>query len=139
MTKTNKQESSSGIERRREKRRPMLETFSFFIVIPKKGLHKLGLHDISESGVGFDLDIEGESSTDFAAKDGDTIDFRFYLNRSLFIPLSANVARIEMSASGRRVGAEFKDKTSKNYKAFLSLLQLLDGIVDVVQIDSPNG
>jgi hypothetical protein len=123
-----------GSERRREKRRPVLETFAFSIVIPKKGLYRLGLNDVSEGGIGFDIDIEGENP-DYPVKKGDTIDFRFYVNRSLFIPLSAQIARIEEKATGRRIGAEFKNKTDPNYKAFLSILQLLEVVADVAQID----
>lgn len=123
-------------ERRRSRRRPVLSTFSIFIVIPKKGIHRLMVHDISELGMGFDLDIEGEPAGDYPAQIGDTVDFRFYLNSTLFIPLSIQITRLEETSLKRRVGAEFKDLSSPNYNAFLNFLQLLDKIVDFVQIDS---
>lgn len=144
MTKSGKTAISPAVERRRTKRRPVLETFSVFMVIPKKGLCRLAVHDISESGMGFDLDIEGESPEFFPIEEGDSIDFRFYLNQSLYIPMTIQVTRISEHHAGRRIGAEFQDKSSASYKAFLDLLHLLDKIVDVLQVDtsspdSPNG
>jgi len=127
--------SSNTVERRRARRRPVLDTFSIFIVIPKKGLHRLEVQDISEGGLGFLLDVEGESPIDYPAKINDAIDFRFYMNNSLYIPMSVQIVRIEDLSTGRRVGAEFQDKSKPSYKAFLSLLKFLDDIIDVLQID----
>lgn len=123
-------------ERRKTERRPILYTFSIFLTIPKKGLYRLEVHDISETGIGFDLDIEGEEYSRFPVKEGFPIDLRFYINPSLYIPLSVQVTRIEDHHSKRRVGAEFQESSSENYKAFLSFLSLLDKIVDVVQIET---
>jgi hypothetical protein len=140
MTKGAKKESSSitGVERRRFQRRPVLETFSVFVVIPKKGIHRLELHDISEIGMGFDLDIEGEEPAAFPVREGEAIDLRFYLNQSLYIPLSIQITRIEDHHQKRRVGGEFQDKSTQGYQAFLSFLHLIDKIVDVVQIDEDS-
>ena len=115
---------------------PILATFSVFIVIPKKGIHRLPVHDISEIGMGFDLDIEGEPAQDFPISPGDTLDFRFYLNNSLYIPLTIQVVRIEEGHLKRRVGAEFSDTQSESHQAFLAFLNLLDKILDMIQIDA---
>jgi hypothetical protein len=138
MTKVNKNQNSSpeGVERRKTQRRPMMATFSVFIVIPKRGLHRLEVHDVSEMGIGFDLDVEGEDSLNFPVKEGDTVDFRFYLNQSLYIPLSIQIVRLQEHHQVRRVGAEFQDKTSQNYQAFLSFLHFLDQILNVVQVET---
>jgi hypothetical protein len=126
----------TGIERRRARRRPILATFSMYLVIPKKGLYKLTVHDISELGIGFDLDVEGESSSDFPVQIGDKLDSRLYLNQSLYIPLSLQIARVEDKPIVRRVGAEFQEHESINYKAFLSLLGFLDKMADALQVDT---
>ncbi len=126
-------------DRRSARRRPILATFAVFVVIPKKGLHRLEVRDMSENGIGFDVDIEGESVTDFPIKIGDSIDFRFYLNHSLFIPMKIKIRRIEDHPMGRRAGAEFLEKRSPSHKAFLGFLNLLDHMVDVVQIDAEQG
>lgn len=138
MTKGNKSNSSSqsGIERRKAIRRPILSTFSVFIAIPKKGLHRLQVHDMSELGIGFDLDVEGEELSAFPVKEGDPIEFRLYLNNTLFLPLTVQVKRVEEYHAKRRVGAEFQKQSSTGYKAFLSFLKMIDEIANTVQFDS---
>jgi hypothetical protein len=119
-----------------------LATFSVFVVVPKKGLHRLEVHNISENGMGFDLDLAGESPHDYPAQVGDSVEFRFYLNQSLFIPLKIQITRVDEQEGGhRRIGAEFQEgqKKTQSYKAFLSLLKLLDNIVDELKIDNKGG
>jgi hypothetical protein len=128
--------SGKGIERRKTRRRPILETFSFFCVVPKKGMHRLLIHDVSDQGIGFDLDAEGEEDQTFSLKSGEALDVHLYINQSLYLPLSVKVARIEERNVGgrvRRIGAEFSVK-DKGYEAFGAFLAMLDSIVDVAQI-----
>ncbi|MGZ3698067.1 MAG: PilZ domain-containing protein [Bdellovibrionota bacterium] len=135
MSATPKNASGGGAERRRAKRRPILHSFSVFVVVPKKGVHRLQVHDLSDLGMGFDVDMEGDATADYPIKQGDEIDVRFYLNQSLFIPLSVTVARLETKGDVRRIGAEFGDKKAPNYQAFLAFLTMLDSIADVVQLE----
>jgi hypothetical protein len=114
----------------------MLDTFSVFIVIPKKGLHRLAVHDISEDGMSFNIEIEGELPSNSQTQEGESLDFRLYLNATLYIPLSIQVVRVSEHHDGKRIGAEFQDKESANYRAFLSLLHLLDNIESVLRVDS---
>jgi hypothetical protein len=124
-------------ERRKVKRRPVLESFSLFVSVPKKGGYKLKVHDISEHGIGFDIDIEGEPQTEEIAR-GEKLDVHFYLNQTLYIPVSVQVARVVTGASGsegvRLVGAEYTDQTSASYKALQAFVQMLDSLVDAAQI-----
>lgn len=137
MTKSNSpKESHSGIDRRKTPRRPILSTFSVFIVIPKKGFYRLAVYDISEEGVGFEMDVEGESPSHFPIKNGENIEFRLYLNQSLYVPLTAQITRLEETPTGRRAGAELQDKGSSGHKAFLAFLDFLDKIANLVEIDS---
>ncbi|MEK6578441.1 MAG: PilZ domain-containing protein [Bdellovibrionota bacterium] len=129
----------SGSERRKHKRRPVLDTFSMFIVVPKKGFHRLKVDDLSEAGIGFVLDIEGEAIADFPIKSDEKIDVRLYLNQSLYLPLQVQVARIEEKDSLRRIGAAFVDKNSKGFHAFSAFLAMLDGILDAALIETPTG
>jgi hypothetical protein len=130
------QATNKDHERRRSKRRPILDTFSLFIVVPKKGPHRLQIHDVSDQGLGFDLDIEGESAADFPIKAKESLDVQLYFNQSLYINLQVQVARIEDGGSVRRVGAEFTDRTTAGHKAFASFLQMLDYLVEAAQISS---
>lgn len=127
-------------ERRQAKRRPILKTFSIFVVVPKKGIHRLQLNDLSEAGVGFDLDTEGEVYADFPIKIGDSIELQLFLNQSLYLPLVVEVARLTDRGEIRNVGAifgeSFKEKNSKHYQALCSFLKMLDNISGVLEIKS---
>jgi hypothetical protein len=124
-----------GQERRRTQRRPVLDTFSMFVVVPKKGMHRLRVHDISDLGLGFDLDTEGESFEDFKVSPKEKLEVHFYLNQSLYLPLMVEIARLETKNDVRRVGAELVDKSSRGYQAFLSFVKMLDTITGVAKIE----
>ncbi len=125
---------SNVIEKRRSKRRPVLDTFSLFVVVPKKGIHRLQVHDVSDFGIGFDIDTDGEVAADYPLKNGDRIELHFYLNQSLYLPLTVDIVRLEQVKTVRRVGAELNKKESAALKAYLSFLKMLDEIVDVAQV-----
>ena len=126
-----------GAERRRAPRRPILDSFSLFVAVPKKGGAKLPVHDISELGMGFDLDLEGEG-TDIPVKMGETFEVQFYLNQTLYLPLQVRVARIEEKNGIRRVGAEFPDQNTPYNRALNSFIGMIDSISEVARL-SANG
>lgn len=126
-------------QRRRARRRTLVETFAFFVVVPRKGAHRLPVYDLSEDGIGFDLDIEGELPETFPVQVGEELDLRFYLNQSLYLPLKIKVARTEEKNQIRRIGAVFCDEKSPGRQACLGMLQMIDQLLDIAQIDStPN-
>lgn len=134
MSKTN----SSDADKRKHKRRPILETFSVFVVFDKKGPHRLNVHDVSETGIGFTVDVEGETASDFPLKKGDEMELSFYLNQTLSIPLIVKVARLEEKDSLRHIGGEIAASGGKGLPAFRSFLQMLDQLAEVAQISSPK-
>lgn len=121
-------------DKRRAKRRPILDTFSLFISIPRKGPHRLKVHDVSELGIGFDFDIEGEPNSDFQPQKGQQMEIHLYLNQSLFIPLTVEVARVDTQGRLRRVGAEFAQTKERPYRAFTAFLTALDVLAEVAEI-----
>jgi hypothetical protein len=123
-------------EKRKFKRRPILSTFSMAVVIPKKGGHRLTVHDVSDQGLGFDFDLEGESQADFPLKSGEVLDVELYLNQSLYIPLKVKVIRLTQKDSVRQVGAELTEKSTPQHKALVSFLNMLDQITEVAKIDT---
>lgn len=127
-----------GVERRRARRRPILNTFSLFVVVPKKGVHRLTIQDVSDFGIGFELDTEGEDQAAFPIAAGEKLDLRFYLNTALFLPLTVEVVRLQERDGVRYVGAEFSDKSSRGFQALQSFLTMLDAIMDVVRLDSES-
>ncbi|MCM2324734.1 MAG: PilZ domain-containing protein [Oligoflexia bacterium] len=126
-----------GAERRRSRRRTVLSTFSLFVVIPKKGFHRLSIRDVSDQGIGFELDVEGESPQDFPVSTGEELSLNFYLNQSLYLQLKGKVVRLESLPSGlRTLGVEFVDPAAPGMKAYRSFLQMLDEIIDSAKIES---
>ena len=122
--------------RRKAKRRPVLDTFSLFVVVSLKNIIRLKINDLSELGVGFNFDAEGESEP-LPIKVGDEMELQLYLNQSLHIPLKIKVARIEDGEGGRKIGAEYSDKSSKGYLALGAFIEMLDRLADVAEIDAP--
>lgn len=117
----------SGIERRKATRRPVVETFSVFLTVPAKGGNRLRVHDMSELGLGFDLDVEGEPAELFPTKVGQKLSIQFYFNPLLSVPMDVKIVRIIETALVRRVGVEI-EKKSKGYEAFESFLAFVDTV-----------
>jgi hypothetical protein len=84
----------------------------------------------------FEIDMADEALTEASASKGERLEVHLYLNQSLFLPLQVSVVRIEEEGSAHRVGAEFFDKNAKGYKAFISFLQMLDGISEEARLQS---
>ncbi len=130
----------TGIDRRGSRRRPILESFSFFVVVPKKGFHRLRVVDLSDTGVGFDYDIVGEMKEAFPVTSGETFELQFYLNQTLFFPMNVKVARIDDSKVLRRIGAEFTATGTPEHHGLLAVLDMIDKVAEIVQFDSnPEG
>ena len=130
----------TGIDRRGSRRRPILESFSFFVVVPKKGFHRLRVVDLSDTGVGFDYDIIGEMKEAFPVAAGEIFELQFYLNQTLFFPMNVKVARIDDSKVLRRIGAEFIATGTPEHQGLLAVLDMIDKVSEIVQFDSnPEG
>jgi hypothetical protein len=127
----------SGVERRKAPRRPVVETFSLFAVIPKKGPYRLPVNDVSELGLGFDFDIDGESAETFPTAIGERFEVDLYLNQSLYLPLEVEIMRIETRKGGaRRVGTEIANRKTPAYRGFAAFLKMLDAVSEVASVAS---
>ena len=76
-------------ERRQVKRTILAEFIGAFIVVPKKGLQKVAIYDISENGIAFDLE-EGEGRLNL----GEEIAMRVYLNQQTYFPFVTKIANV---------------------------------------------
>ena len=117
-------------ERRKSKRREILENFSFYIQIPKLGTARHRIHDISEFGIGFNVESLGGV---FTLSNDEKLELHLYLNQSLFLPLKIQVARQEQKKETQHVGAVFLDTQSNQYQTFLSLVKFLDQLSEFGQ------
>jgi hypothetical protein len=97
---------------------------------------RLKVHDVSDAGIGFDLDIAEENGIPaFEAKQGASFDIHLYLNQSLFIPLTVVIRRIAETDGIRRIGAEIEGKATKGQIALAAFLDMLDVLSDVARIE----
>lgn len=134
-----KKKSGTDQERRRAKRLPVLESFSVFLVLPGKGDSRLTVFDVSRLGIGFYLDesqneLPPELKAQYQIKQGDVLEVHFYLNQSLYIPLSATVARLDEHLHSQRVGVEFTDLSDPGFLAYECFVQMLDRLSGVGKI-----
>lgn len=111
-------------EKRKNKRRSILEHFSFFVCVPKLGATKLKVSDISETGIGFQIDTLGE----FKLKENTESEVRFYLNQTLYLPLKIKVVRQFEENEVQHLGGLFLDTENQAHHAFLSLVHMIDKI-----------
>ena len=117
----------NGAERRKAKRRDILENFSFYIQLPKFGPARLRVKDVSEFGVGFDVQTMGGT---FVLQKGEKADLHFYLNQSLFLDLKIEVVRFDLKDDDQHVGAIFLDTNTNQYQTYLTLVKFLDQLGD---------
>ena len=125
---------SDQSERRRSKRRPILETFSLAIVLKNKPDLKLRVIDISDHGLAFEIDIDGEALSEYTPRANDTLSVSLYLNQTLYIPLKVKVIRISKNKENRSIGAELLDQKGKSHQALLGFLETIDRLVEVAEI-----
>lgn len=118
--------SQDFTEKRRAKRRSILDRFSFYISIPKLGHTRHPVKDISEFGIGFELDTLGE----FKLKMGEICELQFYLNQSLYLPLHIEVVREHGDDPLQEVGATFVNVEAPAHQTFTTLVRLVDQLTE---------
>jgi hypothetical protein len=110
------------IEKRKAKRREILERFSFYVCIPKLGYARHKVIDISELGIGFEIDTMGE----FKVETHEVCELHFYMNQSLYLPLHIQVVRHLDKEEQQQVGAIFVDTQKNEHRPFDTLVKLVD-------------
>lgn len=120
----------SPAEKRDSRRREILEHFSFYIGIPKLGDTRHRVKDVSESGIGLELDTLGE----FKLARGESCELHFYLNQSLFLPLQIEVMRESEKDSVQTIGAAFVNREASAYATYQTLMKLVDQLSEFGEI-----
>ncbi len=118
-------------ERRQVKRTILTEFVGAFAIIPGSGLVKLALHDISDSGLSFDVE---EKFGHF--NNGDEVALRVYLNQDTYFPIVVKVAncRFEASEGSYRHGASFV-KDSVNQEALGHFIKFIETVSTSLRAD----
>jgi hypothetical protein len=122
-------------ERRRSRRRPILDTFSVFVVLPERAPHRLPVVNASDEGVGFQLDPDSGDPELFPLVVGDHLELCFYLNQTLYLPLRIQIVRISQTEPGkpRMAGARILESESPGIEAFKVFVQLLDTLAELAE------
>ena len=124
---SNQDETKTGAERRRVKRREILENFSFYICIPKLGYTRHKVNDVSELGIGFMVETLGE----FRLVNQETCELQFYLNQSLYLPMQIQVVRaMDRPELVQEVGAIFTEMNDSAHDTFVTLVKLVDQMTE---------
>ena len=118
-----------GIERRREIRRPILESFHMHVEVPSYGAYRMRFYDVCTMGISFDYGLDDDEDN-AAVLPGSEFDIKLYLNETLSLPLTIRVAHVSRVDGKWRVGAEFIKRESKAYNAYLQFVNFVDGLND---------
>ena len=111
-------------ERRQSKRTILADFVGAFAVIPKKGLVKVVIHDISDQGVAFDLETEHGRF-----RIGEEVALRIYLNQNTYFPFVALIShcRENQEEGTHRHGAGFV-KNSVNDVALHHFIKFIEAV-----------
>lgn len=118
-------------ERRKVKRTILSEFIGAFLVIPQKGLCKVALHDISENGLAFDIEVE-----EGKFQNGEEVAFRVYMNQQTYFPFVVKVTHLrEIHEEGvYRHGANFV-KGTVNDVALQHFVKFIETVSASLQTD----
>jgi hypothetical protein len=120
-------------QERREVRRTILTEFvGAFVVVPRQGLAKVSLYDISENGIAFDMDIKAGQF-----KTGEEVAMRVYLNQQTYFPFIVKVQNVrrEVDEGVFRHGANFV-KDTINDKALHHFVKFIESVSASLEKDT---
>ncbi len=118
-------------ERRKVKRTILSEFIGACIVVPQRGLLKVSLYDVSNSGVAFDLDSKfGQIAA------GEEVAMRVYLNSQTYFPFIIKVKHNQFmdTDSAYRYGASFVGGTINN-EALTHFVKFIETVSASLQTD----
>jgi len=120
-----------GDERRKVKRTILTEFIGAFIVVPERGLQKVALYDISDSGISFDTELDAGQ-----LKVGDEVAMRVYMNHETYFPFVVRVsnARTVDEEAVHRHGASFV-KGTVNDVALHHFVKFIESVSASLQTD----
>ncbi len=118
-------------ERRKVKRTILSEFIGACIVIPQRGLVKVSLYDVSETGLAFDMDSKmGQIAS------GEEVAMRLYLNSETYFPFVIKVRhnQFQDEDASYRYGAVFV-KGTINDEALTHFVKFIETVSASLQTD----
>lgn len=128
---TEKRAEMISQERRQVKRTILSEFIGAFVLVPRKGLLKVALFDISDNGVAFDV---AEAAGHFSV--GEEVAMRVYLNQQTYFPFVVKIQNIRgiTEESSFRHGAGFV-KGTINDQALHHFVRFIETVSAQLQSD----
>jgi hypothetical protein len=120
------------VEERRKTRRTILSSFiGAFCIVPRKGLVKVALYDISENGLSFDIE---NSMGQFPLRE--EVAMRVYLSHDIYFPINVKIqnARAIDSEGVNRHGALFVKNASSD-SALQHFVKFIENVSQYLQVD----
>jgi hypothetical protein len=120
-------------QERREVRRTILTGFiGAFVVVPKRGLLKADIYDISADGISFDLEAEAGYF-----KKSEEVAMRIYMNHNTYFTFSVQIqnARAIIDEGANRHGGKFL-KGSVNDEALSHFVKFIETVSLSLERDS---
>lgn len=128
---TEKRQEALQRERRAVRRTILTEFVGVFVVVPKLGLQKVNLYDVSENGLAFDFPaLEGKF------KVGEEVAMRVYLSQKNYFPfiVKINNLRSIFDEGVSRHGASFV-KNTVNDEALKYFVKFIECVSISAQLD----
>lgn len=118
-------------ERRMVKRTILSDFIGAFVLVPRKGLLKVTLHDISDNGLAFDVpEVAGHFSV------GEEVAMRVYLNHETYFPFVTTIQNVRKAEDENcfRHGANFV-KDTINDEALHHFVRFIETVSAKLQTD----
>lgn len=129
---TERRQEMISSERRQVRRTILTEFIGACVVIPRQGLMKVSIYDISETGVAFDLDPDMG-----AFHPGEELAMRVYMNYQTYFPFVIKIQNVrKLDDQGViRMGANFLVDTI-NKQALFHFVRFIENVSASLERDS---
>ena len=125
-----RREAARNTERRIAKRTVLTEFVGCFIVIPQHGLRRVNMHDISESGIAFDVETQfGQFKT------GEEVAARIYLSQKSYFPFTVKVTNIRNEDEFGMIRHGAVIQSAENEDALYHFIRFVESVSETLQHD----
>jgi hypothetical protein len=127
---TSRREAARNSERRIAKRTVLAEFVGCFIVVPEHGLRRVNMHDISESGIAFDVETQYGQF-----KAGEEVAARIYLSQKSYFPFTVKVTNIRAEDESGLIRHGAVIQSAENEDALYHFIRFVESVSETLQVD----